>query len=255
MTNGDPIPVNSLIKKFLDFFLSLRTAIWLLLAQIILLLFGTFIMPSREEFQSLHTQPLFDWLIENPLDITWWLWGAIVILSLLTANTLICSVESVIRRRGARQWLLIISPQVIHIGFLFMLLAHLLSSYGSFRGTAFMNEGSAISLPNGNELMLSKIKTDIGPSGYVRNWSADIKYYRDGKFIADDVIKPNSPSLLDGLGVYIKTVQMDPSPAVLIEVTKEPGALWALAGGTLFLAGMIALLVLKIKREDMQGNS
>ncbi|OGW32676.1 MAG: hypothetical protein A2X59_04150 [Nitrospirae bacterium GWC2_42_7] len=243
-----------MLKHILNFFLSLRTAIWLLLAQIIMLLVGTFIMPMKEEFQNLHTEPLFDWLIESPVDITWWLWGAIVFLSLLTANTLLCSVESVIRKRAARQWLLIISPQVIHIGFLFMLLAHLLSSYGSFRGTAYMNEGSAITLPNGNELMLNQIKTEVDPSGYIRNWSADIKYYRDGIFIADDVIQPNSPSLLDGLGVYIKTVQMRPFPVVFVEVTREPGALWALVGGILFLAGMISLLVLKIKREDVPGE-
>ena len=244
-----------ILKKILGFFLSLRTAIWLLLAQIILLLFGTFIMPLKAEFQGLHTEPLFSWMIENSIDITWWLWGAIIILSLLTANTLLCSIESVIRRRRARQWLLIISPQVIHIGFLFMLLAHLLSSFGSFRGTALMNEGSAIPLPNGNELMLKEIKTDIDPSGYVKNWSAGIQYYRDGKFITDDVIQPNSPSLLDGLGVYIKNVQMEAAPVVLIEVTKEPGALWALVGGILFLTGMIALLVLRIKREDIQEQS
>lgn len=242
----------NMLKKILDFFLSLRTAIWLLLAQIIMLLFGAIIMPLKEEFQALHTEPLLKWLMETPAGITWWLWGAIVILSLLTANTLFCSIESIIKKRGGRQWLLIISPQIIHIGFLFMLLAHLLSSYGSFRGTAFMNEGSAISLPNGNELMLSEIKTDIGPSGYIRNWSANIKYYRDGIFIADDLIQPNSPSLMDGLGVYIKTVQMRPSPAVLIEVTREPGALWALVGGILFLLGMITLLALRIKREDIQ---
>jgi len=242
----------NILRKFFDFFFSLRTAIWLLLAQIVLLLFGTFIMPLKEEFQALHTEPLFGWLIENPVDITWWLWGAIVVLSLLTANTLLCSVESVIKKRKTRQWLLIISPQVIHIGFLFMLLAHLMSSYGSFRGTAFMNEGSALPLPNGNELRMGEIKTDIGPSGYIRNWSADIKYYKEGIFIADDVIQPNSPSIVDGLGVYIKTVQIDPSPAVLMEVTREPGALWALGGGILFLAGMIALLALRIKREDVQ---
>jgi hypothetical protein len=241
-----------LLKHMYNFFLSLRTAIWLLVAQIIMLLAGAFIMPIKEEFQALHTVPLFIWLIETPLDITWWLWGAIAILSLLTANTILCSIEAIIKRKGARQWLLIISPQIIHIGFLFMLLAHLLSSYGSFRGTTYMNEGSAIALPNGNEIMLDRIKTDIDPSGYIRNWSADIKYYRDGSFVKDDVIQPNSPSLLDGLGIYIKKVEVFPSPVVLIEVTKEPGALWALAGGILFLAGMIALLALRIKREEIQ---
>jgi len=36
----------------------------------------------------------------------------------------------------------------------------------------------------------------------------------------------------------------------MIEVSKEPGAPWALGGSVMFIAGMIALLVLKIAREE-----
>jgi hypothetical protein len=43
---------------------------------------------------------------------------------------------------------------------------------------------------------------------------------------------------------------MRPFPAALIEVSREPGAIWALVGGLFFLAGMITLLILKIKKEE-----
>jgi len=36
---------------------------------------------------------------EMPVSISWWLWAAIAILSLLTANTVVCSIESIVRKR------------------------------------------------------------------------------------------------------------------------------------------------------------
>ncbi len=177
-----------------------------------------------------------------------------MVLSLLTANTLICSIESVIRKREVRKWLLIISPQVIHIGFLFILLAHLFSSYGSFKGNAFVYKGTTLQLPNGLVVVFDEIKTDVDISGYINGWSADIRYFKDSRHITSDIIGPNNPSFHEGLGIYIKNIRMAPFPVAMIEVSREPGALWALIGGVLFIAGMVTLLILKIKREEAKGT-
>jgi hypothetical protein len=98
-------------------------------------------------------------MTENSPGKTWWLWAAVVVISLLTANTLLCSVESVMKKKGAKQWLLVLSPQVVHIGFLFILLAHLLSGYASFRGTAVVYENEGLSLPNGNDVLFKKLRS------------------------------------------------------------------------------------------------
>jgi hypothetical protein len=198
----------------------------------------------------LHTTPLFQWLLGNPLAITWWIWGAIIVVSLLTVNTLLCSIESLIKRRGARQWLLFIAPQIIHVGFLFILLAHLLSSFGSFKGTTFVFRGTMLQLPNGQDVVFDDINIDKDESGYISNWSAHIRYFRNGRHLASDVILPNDPSFQEGLGIYIKTVQLRPFPTALIEVSREPGAIWALLGGICFLVGMVTLLILKIRKEE-----
>ncbi len=237
-------------RKILDFLLSLRTALWLLFALLSLLLYGSFIMPLNEEFQTLHIVPLFRWMTENSLDIVWWLWASIGVLSLLTANTLFCSVESVVKKTGVKNLLLALSPQVIHIGFLFVLLAHLLSSYGSFKETGFVTKGTSIELSGGTTVLFEEINADVDSSGYVIDWSAGISYLREGVRFKSDVIRPNSPSFNDGFGIYIKTVRFQPFPAALIEVSRDPGALWALVGGILFLAGMSTLLLLKIRRES-----
>jgi len=236
--------------KILTFFLSLRTAIWLLMALLCLLLYGSFVMPVREEFQTLQALPLFQWMSENSTGVTWWLWAAIAVVSLLAANTLLCSLESVLKKKSARQWMLVISPQVVHIGFLFILLAHLLSGYSSFRGTAVVYENQGLRLPNGNDVLFRKINVDMDQRGYIKDWTSDVEYFRGGVSLGTDRIGPNSPSFEDGLGIYIKNVQFQPFPVAMVEVSREPGAVWALIGGLLFMAGMTALLLLKIKKEE-----
>jgi len=196
---------------------------------------------------------LFDWLKEMPTGITWWLWTAIAILALLTANTVVCSIDSLLRKREARQWLLLISPQIVHIGFLFILLAHLLSSYGSFKAVTFAYRDSVFQLPNNLEVRFNEVKADIDESGSVRDWSADIEYFQAGRSVERDRIEPNSPSFRDGIGIYIKTVKISPFPVAMIEVSREPGAVWALIGGILFMAGMMTLLFHKIKKEEVTG--
>jgi hypothetical protein len=206
-------------------------------------------MPVREEFLMLHTMPLFEWLLETPLAITWWLWGAMLVASLLAATTLLCSIESIIKKRSAQQWFLFMAPQIIHAGFLLLLLAHLMSSYGSFKAATFVAHGTVLRLPNGLDVIFDDIYIDRDKSGTISGWSANIRYFREGRQVTGDVIEPNNPSFQGGLGIYIKTVQMGLFPAALVEVSREPGAIWALAGGVCFLGGMIILLLVKIRRE------
>jgi len=233
--------------------MSLRTAIWLLMALLCLLFYGSVVMPSNAKFQSLSTVALFQWMAGNSFSITWWLWAAIGVISLLTANTLLCSIESVAKKRSARQWMLVISPQVVHIGFLFILLAHLLSGYSSFRGTAVVYENSGLRLPNGSDVVFRKIDMDMDPMGYIRDWSAAVEYFKEGRSLGSDKIRPNSPSFREGLGIYIKDVQRQPYPAAMIEVSSEPGAIWALTGSLVFLIGMIMLLLFKIRKEETKA--
>lgn len=239
-----------LFRNAMAFFLSLKTTIILLLVLLCLLLYGSLAMPLNQEFQLLSVEPLLHWMVDSPLAITWWLWASLGVLSFLTINTFFCSLESLLMKRESKNWLLKISPQIIHAGFLFILLAHLLSSYGSFKGTTFVTRGSMLQLPNGLAVLFDSVNVVVDPSGYVQDWSAEVRYFEGGRQIANGVVQPNSPSFEKGLGIYIKTVRLDPYPVALIEVSKEPGAPWALVGGILFLVGMTTLLILKVKREE-----
>jgi len=238
-----------MIKQAINFFISLKTAIWLLCLLIVMLLAGAVIMPANEEFQSIHSVPMLEWINEQPLGLTWWLWSSIGLLSLLTANTLFCSIDSIIKKRKVTQWLLILSPQIIHIGFLFILLAHLFSSAQGFKGYSAVAEGTALELKDKTILHIKNIRISFDNKGYLSDWAVDAEYIADGKTVKQDSIMPNKPSIYKGLGVYVKDLRAYPEKMVLLELSREPGAVWALIGGILFMIGTIMLIILKWKRD------
>lgn len=243
-----------MIRPILNLLLSLRTAIWLLCGLIVLLFAGAVVMPAHQEFQSIHAAPLIDWMEAQPFGITWWLWVSILLLVVLTANTLFCSVDSIIKKRKVTQWLLLISPQVVHIGFLFILLAHLLSSLGGFKGMAVAAEGTSLRVLDTTELHVRSIDLSIDPNGYLTDWSVSLEYRDGGAPVRQDRLLPNKPSLYKGLNIHVKDLQAFPYRAVLLEVSREPGAFWALIGGVLFMAGTIALIAVKLRRAEKSAG-
>jgi hypothetical protein len=239
-----------LLKKINEFLLSLKTSLWLLVIILILFTAGAVIMPLREEFKSIHSGPMLQWLKSQPLDVTWWLWAIIGLLSILSINTLFCSVDSLVKKRKVTQWLLLISPQIIHIGFLFMLIAHLLSSAGGSQAFANMREGSNIKVSQDKNVKVSDIQVDLDPSGYINDWVVNIDYIEGGEVTDRSDIRPNSPSVRADMNINVKKiVQVYPYEVVLIQVSREPGAFWALAGGILFTIGILILIGFKIRLE------
>lgn len=237
------------IKKLIALLTSLRVSICLLSCTLLLLFAGALVMPVREEFRTIHSAPLFQWILNQPLSITWWLWGTFPVIVLLTINTISCSIESLVKKSSLGQWLLKVSPQIIHLGFLFILLAHLMSSMSGFKGMAVAGQGTSLSLPNGATLLVKGIAISVDPQGYIRDWAVDVEYTSEGTSLAQARLMPNRPSFHGGIGVYVKDIQAFPERAVLLEISREPGAPWALAGGILFMAGTLTLLVLKMRRE------
>jgi len=238
----------AILKHIMNFFLSLRTALWLLGLLLILFFAGAFIMPGRPEFQNIHSAPLFQWLQQQPVNTTWWLWGMIGVLAILAVNTLFCSAESLITKRKVSRFLLLISPQVIHAGFLFMLLAHLMSAAGASQELAVATEGSDISISGDNTIIrVRDIDIDLDYYGYITGWKVGLEYLSGGKVLRSDTVMPNSPSVHMGYNINIKDLMAHPRKAVLLQINRDPGALWALTGGILFMAGIISLVILRIR--------
>jgi hypothetical protein len=239
-------PGVSVLGGILDALLSTRTALWLLLVEIGFFVAGAVLMPVLPSYGTMNASALFYWLGAAPLRATWWLWGAIGVLILLTLNTLVCSLDSLMRKREGRRFLLIISPQIIHAGFLLLLLAHLVSAAGAAKQNVLAREGSRFRLPGGTTMVVRDVDVAVSSEGFPLDWRATVAYYKAGRALKEDVVGPNRPSFHEGIGVYIQDVRPG---AVLLLLSREPGAPWALAGAVLFTLGTLLLLALKILRE------
>ena len=237
-------------RAVMRFLVSLKTSLWLLCLVIGVLLAGAFIMPGEKAFLSVHSMPLLEWMREQSVTSTWWLWASLGLLLVLTVNTLVCSIDSIIKKKKITRWMLLISPQIVHIGFLFMLMAHFSSALGGFKTFAVGEEGTPLEMPDNSVLQIKKIAMSFDSYGYLSDWAVDVEYWHNEQVMKQDRLMPNKPVFQGGVGVYVKDLRAFPNKMVLLEVSREPGAIWALAGSILFMTGTIALLVFKMKRED-----
>ncbi len=236
-----------------NFFLSLKTTVWTLLALIGLFFVGSYMMPMhRDIFASMNEDLLFRWarrIASRSIPYTWWFYAAIAGLAVLTINTLVCSIQAVNAKWTRKDFLLRISPQMMHLGFLFILLAHLLGAGWGYKVSGALPEGSYAQLPDGRTIFLRSVQADINPRGILEGWSADVLLYdMNNAPIAAGTLGPNKPLLHGGIGIYMKSFEFEPRPYAVLLVAKDPGAVWALAGGMLFIAGATMLLFLKWKK-------
>jgi hypothetical protein len=155
------------------------------------------------------------------------------LLLVLAANTLVCSIDSIAKKRKVTQWMLLVSPQVVHIGFLFMLIAHLASALGGFKTFAVAAEGTTLEMSDNSVLQITRISISMDSYGYLFDWAVDVQYRDKGQVLKKDRLLPNKPVFHGGVGVYVKDLRA--------------------LGGILFMTGTIALLVLKMKREETQN--
>ncbi len=231
---------------------SLNTGIVLLILLLAFLMAGALVMPSQEAFGLLYFMPLFSWLKEAPLGLSWWLLCAVVITGLLSINTLFCSMDSIVRKYRKADFILLIAPQIMHLGFIFIIAGHLISSSGGYREIIQVREGSWLQLPDGSMVEIKDILISHDSAGYITEAGLEIvHYFRDGQ--TGFKVIPNRPFLYRGTGLYIKTAYPYPLKQAIIEIGREPGAIPALTGAVLFFCGNVLLLIFRAKIERKAG--
>lgn len=212
---------------------------------------GSFVL-TGEYAAVINSVPLLVWLREVPIAVSWWLWLSLVFIALLVLNTSLCSSETLWSRWGRGGWAGLLAPQLIHAGFLLIVLAHLLSATGSSMLQIEVQEGSLASLPNGRQFGVAAINVSTSPNGMPIGFSSELvtNLQNPGERV---VIAPNQPWFSGGYGVYIKQAEAYPFRRALLEAHREPGAGMALAGALLFSVGNIILLAIRSKtRENEQ---
>jgi cytochrome c biogenesis protein ResB len=235
-----------------NFFLSLRTTIWTLTVLICLFFFGSYMMPAhREIFAPMNDGILFSWIkhiVPESLRYTWWFLAAVAAIVLLTINTIVCSMQAIKGQWSRADFFLRISPQVIHVGFLLILIAHLLSAFWGYRLSGVMPEGAYAPLPEDKALRLEHVSIQTDVQGAMQDWTAEVSLYENNKVVKSGRLGPNSPLFYGGVGVYLKSLNFNRGPAAILLIAKDPGAAWALMGGILFMLGSVSLLVLKWRK-------
>lgn len=232
-----------MIRKTYQLLASLNLGIWLIVGVLLLMAAGSF-ASGEGPVGSLNDMPLFVWLEAAPLASSWWLWGAIILLAVLALNTILCSIESLRSKAGRGKFWIIIAPQVMHLGFLFIMLAHLMSAWGGYKQVMQVQEHSVIGFPDGSSVRVGPISASLGPRGMMTEFGAEMAYREGGKELTRRV-SPNNPLFHKGIGIYVKDVAMMPMPAALVEIHREPGAGLALGGALLFTLGNVVLVTVR----------
>lgn len=216
---------------------SLNLGLWLLAGVMAALALGSF-SPGSSESAGLNSVPLFVWLRHAPLVFSWWLWLEVGLVAVLCLNAIVCSIEA-LRKKGRS-----IAPHLMHLGFLFIVLAHLFSAYGGFKDQLEVGEGSILGFPNSEPVRVERITGVAGPMGMMTSYGAVLRVGQG----AAATVQPNHPFFHNGYGIYIKEAALYPTPIALLEIHREPGALPALIGALAFTLGNLMLLAQRRKR-------
>jgi hypothetical protein len=213
---------------------SLTFGLWLLGGVMLFMAVGSFL---QGEGSAINEVALFSWLRQVPGRESWWLLVTIGFLALLVLNTVLCSVESLRAKWLRGSFLIRIAPQVMHLGFLLIVLAHLLSASGASKQVLRIYAGEPALLADGSRLVLEDTAVQYGKMGMPTAMTATLRIGQ-----TSGTTSPNHPLFHGDYGIYVKDVAPPPMKAALVEVHREPGAGAALAGALLFTAGNLVLL-------------
>lgn len=239
--------------KLWRWLISLELCLGLIALVCVVMAAGSFRL-SGEYAAAINSMPLFAWLRETPLTISWWLWVTLILLGLLVLNTVLCSSETLRSRWGRGGMTALLMPQLMHAGFLLIVFAHLLSAMGSSLHAVEVREMEIAELPDGSKFGVAAISVITSPQGMPIAFSSELvtNLNRPAERI---VISPNHPWFSKGFGVYIKQAEAYPFKRALLEIHREPGAAMALAGTLLFTLGNIMFLAMRSRQSDSQIDS
>ncbi len=226
------------------FFLSLNTTVSVFLVFIVLAFSGSLsLVHNLAFFSGVDDVPLFRWLVASgDPGRTWWIYAMIVTLGVLAVNTIFCTVEGVLKRFDGNRLMLKLSPQIMHIGVLFIMLGHLLTASVGFKTDLNIAKGEQKQVTGDIAVSVEDIKVRTDPNGYSTSWEAKVAWLEKGQKKYEGSIRPVHPLYFGQFGLYTKAVTTEPQSAVLIRVCRDPGALWALAGGIIFSLGGIGFI-------------
>lgn len=251
------------IKNIWKFFGSSTLTVFILLAVVLDFEIGFFFFRSHPSvFASLDRLMLFEWLRTYGLEsitVTWWFFVLLFLLFILTLNTVVCTVDSVvtlIKRRekfsGTLTFLLKFAPHVMHVAFVLLLSGHLTCYAAGFNlFNNILRQGIVMSVPHSYlQLSLEKLKVEFYKNedaplpdfaGKARDVVADVLIIDPANDNFQHGVKKkisiNRPAFYQGISFHLKDFYPQNEsnkgvPYVNLIIRKDPG-IRILAGGTI----------------------
>lgn len=239
-----------ILKMINNFFLSLKIMSGFFLVFILLACAGSlFLTQNLAFFSGIDETPLFRWLSENKnLKLIWWIYALIILLGVIATGTIFCTIEGLLRRVNRKLLLLKLSPQIMHIGALLMLFGHLLTAAVGFKADILLKTGEVKTVLENKAVRLEGVSVQTDKNGYPTDWEAILRWKENGSESVAHKISPTHPLYFGQYGIYSQAVSAEEKTA-LIRVCKDPGAIWALAGGLLLVAGGIGFFYAHSAKE------
>jgi hypothetical protein len=239
----------TMLKNIWRFCVSIELCLGLLALVCVAMGAGSFLLKG-DYAAAINAMPLLAWLRAVPAGVSWWLWLTVILLAMLVLNTILCSSDTLWTRRGRGGWLALIAPQLIHAGFLLMVLAHLQSAYAGSMQQVVVSEGMVAQLPDGKEFGVAGIGVAMTPMGMPTGFSSELVTNLQNP-AERFTISPNHPWFSGGYGVYIKQAEGSPYKRALLEIHREPGAGMALAGALVFTVGNVLLVWRRSRKKEL----
>ena len=239
-----------MFKSITGFLLSLKTAFILFSIFTVILFIGSLSLPNNLAFFSgIDDMPLFKWLISSGnISITWWIYLMICMLGVLAVSTIFCTADAVLRL-STKNLLLKLSPQIMHIGVLFVMLGHLLTASGGYKIDKIIKKGNIENVRGRLSIILDSVVVKTDENGYDTDWQAALILDKGGNTVKESILKPSDPIFIEDVGIYFKSV-IEPESAIQVRICKDPGAIWALLGGALLCAGGVGFMYAKIEAQS-----
>ncbi len=214
------------MKRAWDFLASITLTIILAAAICLVAAVGSLITVANQRFFSaLDTSVLFPSLLElgtSELRLTLWVWALIILTTLFTLNTVVCTADKVVAILKNRRPVQALFPHIVHVGFLIAVLGHLVGSVWGFKAPGnILYKDSVVPVPETPGLSMRLDEFEVRQSG---NNPPDMLRSRLTLFedtekgmmeIRTGDIEINSPLIHNGIAFYHMNQGVTPTGLVL----------------------------------------
>ena len=221
-----------------------------------------YVKGNRDFFWPLNNLPFQQWVRGSEIEETWWFFTLFLLLFLLGINITTCSLQRIVilcRKRPSRpftRFLLLISPSLMHVGFLVILCGHGLSLFAGEHREYGLRPGDTIHLP-GFSLEVGEMRQDFYPQlmlgGRVKQCDVAV-LFRTSSSEDTKVLGFLHPVSFNGWRFHLDGLLQSNAPdeglRARITARKDHGIWWMLSGGVMLSVFLVVYFAAKTIARD-----